>query len=420
MKIALLHHAAPPVVGGVESIIRQHARLFAEDGHEVLLLFGDGGGAAGLEGLQQHRLPLMSARHPEVLDLQSRLQAGELPDAFESMVDGLTRSIGTLLADCDLVIAHNLWVMPFHLALTAALWRLADQAPSADARGCPDRGGQRWISWVHDLAAARPELGLQERPEDHPAKLLLRHHPAVIPVAISELRRQQLIELLGVPASRCLMVPNGIEAPCFLPPLQPALADLARRDQWLERDLVLLQPTRLVPRKNIGFGIRVAGALRDQGVDFRYLVTAAEDPHRPARDCVHSSGLRAMARDSGVDENVLFLSDTCAVSDTDLAALYAYADVLFLPSSEEGFGLPLLEAATARLPVFCTRLQPALDILQTTGHFFSLSDNPAQVAQSLLEQVRSWPQFKARKDVVRRYSWQHIYRQHLKPLIHSA
>jgi mannosylglucosylglycerate synthase len=36
MNVALLHYSAPPVVGGVESVLDHHARLMADDGHQVI------------------------------------------------------------------------------------------------------------------------------------------------------------------------------------------------------------------------------------------------------------------------------------------------------------------------------------------------------------------------------------------------
>jgi hypothetical protein len=41
-SIALLHYSVPPVVGGVESVLAQHARLIAGAGHAVRALAGRG------------------------------------------------------------------------------------------------------------------------------------------------------------------------------------------------------------------------------------------------------------------------------------------------------------------------------------------------------------------------------------------
>ena len=41
-RVALLHYAAPPVIGGVESVVGQHARLMADAGHQVCIVAGRG------------------------------------------------------------------------------------------------------------------------------------------------------------------------------------------------------------------------------------------------------------------------------------------------------------------------------------------------------------------------------------------
>ena len=42
MKIALVHYTYTPVIGGVEIIMAEHARLFAEQGHEVTVYCREG------------------------------------------------------------------------------------------------------------------------------------------------------------------------------------------------------------------------------------------------------------------------------------------------------------------------------------------------------------------------------------------
>ena len=63
----------------------------------------------------------------------------------------------------------------------------------------------------------------------------------------------------------------------------------------------------------------------------------------------------------GLGDAVWFLgadSDE-GLPDPVVADLYALADVLFLPSREEGFGIPVLEALLRRTPIVCSDL-PAL------------------------------------------------------------
>ena len=42
MNVALLHYSAPPIVGGVESVLAHHARLLSEAGHNVRVIAGRG------------------------------------------------------------------------------------------------------------------------------------------------------------------------------------------------------------------------------------------------------------------------------------------------------------------------------------------------------------------------------------------
>jgi len=41
-KIAMLHYTCPPVVGGVEAVMADHARLFAARGYQVTVITGRG------------------------------------------------------------------------------------------------------------------------------------------------------------------------------------------------------------------------------------------------------------------------------------------------------------------------------------------------------------------------------------------
>lgn len=61
-RIALLHYSCPPVVGGVEEIIRQQAALFHRYDHKVKVLAGDGGHFR--DDFEIDINPLLSSRNP--------------------------------------------------------------------------------------------------------------------------------------------------------------------------------------------------------------------------------------------------------------------------------------------------------------------------------------------------------------------
>ena len=55
MKIALVHYAYPPTIGGVEFIMEQHVALFARHGYSVAVLCGRG--ASEIPGVRVSEIP---------------------------------------------------------------------------------------------------------------------------------------------------------------------------------------------------------------------------------------------------------------------------------------------------------------------------------------------------------------------------
>jgi len=70
-NIALLHYSCPPVVGGVEEVVRQQASLFHRHYHPVKIFAGAGG-----EFAYEYRVeinPLLGSRNSRKMILNSRL-----------------------------------------------------------------------------------------------------------------------------------------------------------------------------------------------------------------------------------------------------------------------------------------------------------------------------------------------------------
>ena len=83
-KVALLHYSAPPVVGGVESVLGHHAHLMAEAGHQVQIIAGRGQQVD--PRISFVPLPMADSRHPNVLALKSDLDEGRVPTGFAEAV----------------------------------------------------------------------------------------------------------------------------------------------------------------------------------------------------------------------------------------------------------------------------------------------------------------------------------------------
>ena len=374
MKIALIHYTYAPVIGGVEIVMAEHARFFAEQGHEVTVICDQG-----------------TSDDP-------RIRVELLPDAADA--GELARALEPRLANMDVVMIHNVATMPFHLGLTEALWNIARRLTSV-----------RFIAWIHDLVACNPDYELPSLTE-WPWSALARAHERYQYVAVSELRRSQFMKLTN---GQCTVIPNGLNPERMLG-LTEAIAELAKEYDLTAREIVLLHPTRLLKRKNVELGLRVTAALKAAGRSCAYIVTGAPDAQNPASRG-YAEELQILRLQLGLEDDALFLHEDMPIEGADLASLYMLADALFFPSRQEGFGLPVLEAALHRLPVFCAAIAPLNALLGHGVTLFPLDAEPAQIALMIAARLGTNDAWQARNEVRRMYSWPAVYRNYLAPLL---
>jgi glycosyltransferase involved in cell wall biosynthesis len=369
MRIALVHYTAAPVIGGVEQVLAAHARLFREAGHEVTLL----------------------------------AEWSQLPPAYSPRVAALRAWLKPKLAEQAVVFLHNVATMHFDLALTAVLWEIAAELPAV-----------RFIAWVHDLAACNPDYVLPS-PENSPASLLRRANPRFAYVAVSEWRKQQLIALTGLPESDCLVIPNGVD-PAEVLDLAPRIRLLEAECRLLDRDILLLQPARLLRRKNVELTLEMTACLKAQQRSCACLITAPPDVHHAASR-EYAEELKLLVRQLGLEDDAFFLDELPPLDAAEMRSLFQLADALFFPSRQEGFGIPLLEAGLHRLPIFCAEIDPLMSLLPEATFPFSLSKPPAELASELIARLEADVRHQARKQTLRDFSWRAIYRNFLARLL---
>ena len=77
--LAVLHYTAPPVIGGVESVLDAHTRLFLQAGFDVTVIAGRGTASALANGVQFHLIPELDSLHPRVAAISAALEQGHIP-----------------------------------------------------------------------------------------------------------------------------------------------------------------------------------------------------------------------------------------------------------------------------------------------------------------------------------------------------
>ena len=403
MNVVLLHYSAPPIVGGVESILGHHARLMADAGNKVRVVAGRG--APVDPRIELVLLPLVDSLHPEVLAAKAELDRGFVPAGFAELVTRLEESLCPLLSEADVVIAHNVCSLHKNLALTAALRNLAVAAD-----------GPRWILWHHDLAWTTSRYCSELHP-GYPWDLLRTPLEGARQVVVSEARQQELVKLLGRRDEEVTVVPNGIDAARFLK-LEPETLDLLAQLDLEQAAPILLLPVRITPRKNIELALRMLACLREAHPAAGLVVTGPLGPHNPANR-EYLQRLRQLRHELGLDKAAHFLAELSDhfLADEVIADFYRLADALFFPSREEGFGIPMLEAGLAGLPIFCADIPPLRELGGDSADYFSPDANPRAVADMIGEHLARDPRHRMRQRVRQTYSWENIYRQRIAPLL---
>ncbi|MEM7683140.1 MAG: glycosyltransferase family 1 protein [Planctomycetota bacterium] len=152
-------------------------------------------------------------------------------------------------------------------------------------------------------------------------------------LTVSRCAARQLAGLLGLPASKLAVVGNAVA-----PPERAVDRKASEGPPWL------LYVGRRDPYKNVPMLVRLTARLREQGISCRLAIVGPADHRYPEAE-------REAERLGLGPDAVRFVGP---VDEAELDRWYARAAVVTLPSLEEGFGLPALEAMAHDVPVACS------------------------------------------------------------------
>ena len=413
-KVALLHYSAPPVIGGVENVILAHAGLFLEANCSVTVLAGRGRKKALPSGTEYIGIPELDSQRSQILKMNQELEQGRVPPNFEKMVTHIEKVLAPLLQPIDLLIVHNVFTKHFNLPLTAALFRLLDQG---SIRHC--------VAWCHDITWTSPNSRSKVFP-GYPWDLLRTQHSDITYVTISQERQRELADLFGCPPEQIQVIYNGVDPQALLALSDVGIDLINRLDLW-EGDLNLLMPVRVTQAKNIELALQVVASLKGKDIHPKLIVTGPPDPHDPMNMEYFRSLLR-LRRQLGILHEMRFVYESgrnpkepFIVEMPIVAELLRVSDALFMPSHREGFGIPVLEAGLAGIPVFCSTQVPAAneiggqDIIR-----FSPDAKADQVAGLILNWMENSPVFRLRRRVRQGLTWRRIFHRQILPLLNSS
>ncbi len=372
MKIALLHDTAWPAMGGVENVMRDQAAMLIGAGHEVKIIAGAGDDVG--DGSKFVLLPELAPDFELNQALRAVLARGQSDQNFARYRAVLVKALATELEGMDLTIVHNIFTTHRNLACTMALHDLAAR--------------YRMIAWTHDLTATNSDAALPN-PTQPPWNLMRISCKDAAYVATSDLRAAEIQAQLK-PAVVPTVIPDMVDPVRLFGLTADMRESLPALDiPW--RDFVFLLPAPVMVRKNIDFAIEVVKKLHEQERNPLLLITGAKLADSPASE--HYGAFLRQSLPEALAYHVVFVSDFFPVTDEILRDLYLLSDCLLFPSRQEGFGLPVLEAALHRMPVWCGDI-PSFRALEGSGSFLlnDLAKLPDAVAwleaQSAFRQQR--------------------------------
>lgn len=226
---------------------------------------------------------------------------------------------------------------------------------------------------IHDLLFIR-YLGRKRMLYDAVMTALARLYAgrAAAIIADSEYSKQSIIEILGVNPARVSVIPVALgEGFSPLP-----LSEPVRRRYGITGSYILyvgnFLPHKNLPRLLEAYA-RLSGALRAT-----HRLVLAGDPHRQRAE------VEREAQRLGIADRVVVAG---RIAEGDLPALYSGCALFVLPSLEEGFGLPALEAMACGAPVAAANRAAIPEVVADAALLFNPED-PAAMAAAM-EQVLS-------------------------------
>lgn len=314
-RIALVHWALPPVVGGVESHLIDLATVLTTRGAEVTLVHGQ-------LGVDESYFPGVDLLFAEGLQ---RVVSSEAA----SGLSGLLRDLGA-----DVIHAHNtLGIGPEEVA------RALEQGARSSSAKLVHTAHSAWL----------------DKPSFMPP-------PAWLLLAASKYLARAIDEQSG---SHTLATPLPVDTNRFTagpPLLAPG------------RPVHLLHPSRLVPEKGAQHSVRLLGQLARHGIPATLQLACPkltfDGPAGADAAKTFLRQLQAQAEAAGVRE----LVDVVEVQPRAMPALYADSDIVLCPSDfPEPYGLVALEGMSSARAVIAHRVGGLSEII-THGETGLLTD----------------------------------------------
>ncbi|GEA15805.1 glycosyl transferase [Moorella sp. E308F] len=337
MRIAMLHWAFPPIIGGVESHLALLCPYLVQQGHQVSLLTATAPGAPERESWRG-----VTIKRSTLLDLNSLT-----PETIEARAGEIKHLLESFLLECrpDIVHAHNFHYFSFvHAASLQEICR---------------RHGWPLILTAHNVW--EDELWAK-------MNTLAQGWDQII--AVSHYIRQELM-VNGYPPERLTVVYHGTDTATFRPPTPAELQSIyATYPEWRGRRLIF-HPARMSRAKGCDVSIRALDLVRREIPNVLLILAGTTNTvDWGQKQPGEVAWIQELITSLGLEKNVFIRFFPWQ----EIPAVYKAAEVCLYPSSfQEPFGLVMLEAMATARPIIVSRAGGMPEIIRPGYNGFLVS-----------------------------------------------
>lgn len=328
---------------GVSLEARKWAQVLEEDGHRCFWYAGRLDHAAGV-GMC---VPEAFFGHPANMWINERIwgktaRAPEVTVRIYDLAAYLKDTLSDFIRryDIGILVLQNVLAIPMHVPLGIAIANLLSETH------VPAIGHHHDFYWERtrfSVNAVNEFLDMAFPSRDRE----LQH------VVINQAAQEDLARRKAAPS---VVIPNVLDFERPAPEPDAYTADLRAELGLAPDDVIILQPTRIIPRKGIGHAINLVQMLGDP----KYKLVISHEAGDEGVE--YREMLEGFARRSGVDIRLVATRVTESRQTGHdgrktftLWDLYPFASFVTYPSLYEGFGNAFLEAVYFRKPILVNR-----------------------------------------------------------------
>lgn len=366
-------------LAGTDGVSLESAKIVAiaeQFGHEVFYCAGELDPELKKCGLEDGRLHFEDEMAKELHDrafVAKETAVTLLPD-IEKRAAELKRPLHQFLIgnQIEYVIIQNAFAIPMQLPLAQALAELMAELKLPG------------LAHNHDFYWERPRF-LHSHIEPFldqffPPDLPGLRHATINSLAQTALRQRRRLD--------SLIIPNVFDFHTPPPGIDNFNADFRQAIGLAKDDWLILQPTRVIPRKGIELSIELLHQLNDpraklvithkagdEGLGYLHELQALAEAKNVA--LIYAGDLVDDQRHEAGDKKIYSLWDA-----------YPHADLVTYPSFIEGFGNALIETVYFKLPAVVNRYPVYAADIGPLG--FQFAEIDGEITPQTVETVRGW------------------------------